>query len=196
VTTYGLPAPLTVLSSHDDMQAVVAALVAAAAAGGPARPASQGIASKMSIADSGRRRRLEGFIWNVEPLTGPRALAVPLDEVRDSISAKGAVCVTQAVLDQVARFGLRQSQIAIRNPIGGTKASPKVVEVGVESEAYRLVVGDTHAAWRSHQTDATRDSFERLFAILADRPNQWSALSFCRVLENPPMQMPRTRDAT
>lgn len=184
-SAYALPAPSTVVRTHDDMQAVVAAVVAAAVAGGPARGVSRGIPSAMSNDPSGRGRRLEGLIWNVEPLTGARAVTVPAEGTLQTVLGEGEIRVTQRVLDQVARLGAHQSQIAIRTAIRATKTSTIVVEVSVDGEEYKIVVGDTHAAWRSHQTDSTRDSFERLFAILADKPNQWWALSHCRVLENP-----------
>lgn len=55
--------PRTTVSSHDDLQAVVAALAAAAAAGGPAVADVKGALGTID----GSRRRLEGYIWDVKP---------------------------------------------------------------------------------------------------------------------------------
>ena len=62
-TAYRLPR--TRVSSHDDLQAVVAALTAAAAVDGPAVVDIKGAAGTVD----GTRRRLEGYIWDVKPLS-------------------------------------------------------------------------------------------------------------------------------
>ena len=56
--------PRTRVSSHDDLQAIVAALSAAAAVGGPAVVDIKGAVGTID----GSRRRLEGYIWDVKPL--------------------------------------------------------------------------------------------------------------------------------
>jgi hypothetical protein len=76
--TYGLPAALSGINSHDDVQAIVAAVVALAAIGGPARAIPKGVASGTCVDDLGKQRRLEGIIWNVEPLT----VSQPVDVTR------------------------------------------------------------------------------------------------------------------
>lgn len=72
--------------------------------------------------------------------------------------------MTQRVVDQVGRAGAHQTQIAVRNLPGGTKASPSTIVIRFKSENYTLVVGDSHV-WRSHQNEMTRASFDRLFAL-------------------------------
>jgi hypothetical protein len=63
---YGLPLPS--VSSHDDLQAVVAALTAVAAAAGPAVVDIKGVPSTVLAGSDGSQRRIEGFIWDVKPL--------------------------------------------------------------------------------------------------------------------------------
>ena len=65
---FGLPSFSVV--SHDDLQAVVAALTAAAAAGGPASPLPKGTPASLIAHPDGRPRRVEGYIWDVEPRPG------------------------------------------------------------------------------------------------------------------------------
>lgn len=183
---YGLPPSVSRVMSHDDLQAIIAALVAVAAVGGPALAISQGIASSTWVDEQGVRRRLEGFIWNVQPLISSADASQPPEPVRvDSIAAqavtRGEVRVTQRVVDQVSRVGNHQSQIALRNVPGGTKVAPATIILGVDGEEYTLVVGDTNAAWRSHQNATTRDFFERLFAFLSDRPDAWQPVTHLRV---------------
>jgi Protein of unknown function (DUF429) len=60
--------PLASVSSHDDLQAVVAALAAVAAAGGPAVVDTKGVPGTVLFGGDGSRRRIEGFIWDVRPL--------------------------------------------------------------------------------------------------------------------------------
>lgn len=66
---YGLPDAH--VSTHDDLQAVVAALTAAAAAGGPAIVDRKGVRGTVLAGADGSQRRIEGFIWDVKP--PPRA---------------------------------------------------------------------------------------------------------------------------
>ncbi|ACL63947.1 hypothetical protein A2cp1_0590 [Anaeromyxobacter dehalogenans 2CP-1] len=60
---FALPEPRSRLSSHDDLQAVVAALCAVPVCGGPAIAVPEGVPA--FVDRSGRR--LEGLIWNVRP---------------------------------------------------------------------------------------------------------------------------------
>ena len=182
---YALPRPAATVRSHDDLQAIVAAIVAAAAVGGPALAISTGVASALSDDGSDVRRRLEGFIWNIRPLTGierqhrrPEPLQgnLPVANSRNGGQAR----VTQRVIDQISRAGVSQSQITLRNVPGGTKTKPVRVAftlVGASDEEYCVIVGDTNAAWWSHQDTTTRPLFERLFALLADRPDEWQPIS-------------------
>lgn len=66
-TSYSLPS--FQVTSHDDLQAVVAALAAVGAVGGPASPIPEGSPSAI-ISDATGTRRVEGLIWNVRPLGG------------------------------------------------------------------------------------------------------------------------------
>lgn len=183
---YGLPSAATPLNSHDDVQAVVAAIVAAAVVGGPAVPITTGIPSKTVTDERGVRRRVEGFIWNVRPLEMVR----PREQLAESVTqhrfpsrnVKGArVRVTQRVVDQVSRAGIHQGQIALRDVPGGTKAARVRVVFNLDGEEHAIVVGDSHAAWRSHQSPTTIESFERLFAFLADRPDMWHPIANFRI---------------
>lgn len=73
--------------THDDLQAIVAALTAVPVAGGPATALPQGEPARTEQAWGGKPRRLEGFIWNVQPAgflvtrddSGPRR-TTPTDE--------------------------------------------------------------------------------------------------------------------
>jgi hypothetical protein len=69
--TYGLAALDP--SSHDDLQAVVAALAAVGIAGGPVISVQRGSAA-ITISDAMGTRRLEGFIWDAKP----RAIGGPV----------------------------------------------------------------------------------------------------------------------
>ena len=64
----------------------------------------------------------------------------------------------------------------------GTKTAPVTLSLVVDGVEYRLVVGDSHGAWRSHQTSATRETFDELFAKLADRPDERIPPSEVRIL--------------
>ena len=57
------------VSTHDDLQAVVAALTAVAAAGGPAVVDTKGVQGTVLLDHDGSRRRVEGYIWDVRPLS-------------------------------------------------------------------------------------------------------------------------------
>ncbi len=67
VAAYRLPD--TSVATHDDLQAVVAALTAAAAAGGPAVVDRKGVPGTVLLDRDGSQRRIEGFIWDVKPLS-------------------------------------------------------------------------------------------------------------------------------
>lgn len=73
VNAYGLPPISASIRGHDNVQAMIAAVVAAAVGGGPAKRISNGVAPRTSVDELGGQRRLEGFIWNVQPLT-PRTV--------------------------------------------------------------------------------------------------------------------------
>ena len=49
-------------------------------------------------------------------------------------------------------------------------------------QCVQTVVGDSHAAWRSHQTSESEGSFESLFALLSDLPGQRLTVSNLKVL--------------
>jgi hypothetical protein len=179
---HGLPPAAAPIASHDDVQAVVAAIVAAAVVGGPALPIRTGIASTIVPDEKGMRRRAEGFIWNVRPLTFTGPAQRPAEPIKHHLAPAenltgGKVRVTQRVVDQIGRSGIHQSQIALGNVQGGTKTAPVMVALKLDGEEYALVVGDSHAAWRSHQSPKTMESFERLFAFLADRPDVWHPIA-------------------
>jgi len=59
--------PPTSVSTHDDLQAIVAALAAAAAVGGPAVAEPKGAPANL-IVHAGSPLRIEGYIWDVKPL--------------------------------------------------------------------------------------------------------------------------------
>ena len=72
--------------------------------------------------------------------------------------------------------------IALHGVPGGTKAERSRVSLIVEGEEYLLIIGDSHGAWRSHQTAVTTESFETLFRRLADRPNARIGVDGVRIL--------------
>jgi hypothetical protein len=86
---YDLPAFTT--SSHDALQAVVAALAALAVVGGPARPIPRGVPARI-VDVGGTRRRVEGFIWNAAPLAVAGAEASPARWSKEDggVRARGA----------------------------------------------------------------------------------------------------------
>ena len=169
---FGLPPFAT--SSHDELQAVVAALAAVGALGGPASAIQRGEAATMIADSNGGRRRLEGFIWDARPCATP-GTTVPMPPAVPTPLAQGegVVYVTKGVLKQVNRSSdSKQAQIAFSGIAGATKANPRRVTLRVNGDDYALVVGDSHAIWPSHQDAQTAKCFERLFALLADRPGQ------------------------
>lgn len=92
---------------------------------------------------------------------------------KSGVAPSPGVRVTQAVIDQVARAGRSQSQISLNGFPAGSKDNLVSVVVEVGLEQYPISVGDTHAAWVSHQTGVESSGFDRLFAYLSDQPNQW-----------------------
>lgn len=162
---------------HDDLQGVVAALVAGAAVGGPCVARSYGEPAFL-IANEGRRStRLEGLIWSATPnCDALKFKVVPNITARTGKLSRSAsdellcVRVTQKVLDQVNRQGPSAAQIAIK---GATlKMITGLITLRVGGTDYRLIKGDTHAVWRSHQNPETLADFEELFGALADEPNK------------------------
>lgn len=171
-------------SSHDDLQAVVAALPAMAALGGPASQVLHGIPSSKLVGPGGSERRIEGIIWDAKPLKIASTTVVSRESRRSTArEATQTVCVTQGVLDEVNRTHAPGSMmIAVRGMPAGTKTAPVTLSLVVDGVEYRLVVGDSHGAWRSHQTSATLETFDELFAKLADRPDERIPPSEVRIL--------------
>ncbi len=173
---YQLPFQPPLGFTHDDLQAVVAALTGVAAIGGPAVAEPRGVAATPFTDANGVERRAEGFIWNVRPLGSPVALpvssrgltATTCPAVAHQSSAQ--VYVTQGVLDQVARAGATQAQIAHTGLPSATRTHRRTIVLTVGDDGYEVVLGDTNAIWRAHQTAPTSDSFEALFARLSDQP--------------------------
>jgi hypothetical protein len=189
--TFGLPPIAASVTRHDDVQAVVAAIVATAVVGGPAFPISTGVPSTIANDRHGVRRRVEGFIWNVRPLIATGRHQQPSEPVKQhavpAVNETGAQArVTQWVVDQIGRSGVHQTQIALRNVPGGTKTAKVTVVLGLDGEEYELIVGDSHAAWRSHQGPTTIESFDRLFAFLADRAGVWHSIAYFRTASEMP----------
>lgn len=161
------------VDSHDDLQAVVAALCAAAAAEGPCVALPEGIAAK----DVGGRR-VEGLIWNVAPggvsqrervaASESRPIEAPRTQARHE--GRASVYVTQKVLDQVNRSGASQMQIALKNLPGGSSRNRIRIGLRIGDRDYEVILGDSHAAWFTHQDSRTKESFEELFALAADSP--------------------------
>ncbi len=196
---YALP-PFAV-TSHDDLQAVVAALSAASVAGGPFTPLPRGVPAVEAAHVDGVRRRVEGIIWDVEPRLGPAATApfargeemsgafasapatvrpraATIDasprppRLRRGAVPGPAVRVTRGVLDQVQRSkNARAMLIALYGVPGGSKIDRRQVMLRIGDDSYELIVGDSHAAWYSHQNAVTLPQFEALFARLAERPD-------------------------
>lgn len=178
-SAYGLPAFTP--RSHDELQAVVAALAAVAVLGGPALPIRRGVAATTTAHASGTRR-LEGFIWDATPIGvgAPRkaveAIATspsPTPTRSASTPSDVVVYVTRRVLDYVNRTADRkQAQIAIKGLAGASALAKRSVTLTVEGNDYALIIGDSHAIWPTHQSEETTGSFEQLFAVLADRPDE------------------------
>ncbi len=70
---YRLP-PIS-LTSHDDLQAVVAALTAVGAVGGPAVAEPKGVAASVIARPGVSPLRIEGYIWDVSPCRAHPACA-------------------------------------------------------------------------------------------------------------------------
>jgi len=130
------------------------------------------------ITDSeGVERRLEGLIWDARPCATPGA-TVPAVAADATVSATGdgEVYVTQRVLEHVNRSSdPKQPQIAVSGITGATKVHPRRLTLRVEGDDYALVMSDTHAIWPSHQDAQTAECFEKLVALLADRPGERAA---------------------
>lgn len=175
---YGLPLDEAAVTSHDDLQALVAALSAAAVVGGPAERVRTGVRSSTQTTQTGDLR-LEGFIWNVRPRrpTGaPNAIHQPT--ASNAVADRGtALRVTQRVIEQVNVRGASQMQLTTIGLPAGSKTAPVRVTIVFEGEPYSLVVGDTHAVWRSHQDKETLQGFESLFAQLAESPDRWTPIT-------------------
>jgi hypothetical protein len=175
---YRLPLDDGSITSHDDLQALVTALPAVAVMGGPAIALRTGVRSITTSDDGGRTLRLEGYIWNVRPIGQPMSPEPIRKTSGSSSTSEGpALRVTRKVLEQVNRSGASQMQLAARSLPHATKASPIAVTIEHDGAEHRLMVGDTHAIWRSHQDATTLKSFEALFALLADAPGEWIAVS-------------------
>jgi hypothetical protein len=176
---YGLPLDEAGITSHDDLQALVAALPAAAVVGGPAEPVRTGVPSSTRITESGVLR-LEGFIWNVRPRRPAGITNVVHQSTASNPVAKrgmAALRVTQKVIEQVHVVGPSQMQLTTVGLPHGMKTAPVKVTFVFDGEPYSLVVGDTHAVWRSHQDAETLQGFESLFAQLAESPDRWSPVN-------------------
>ena len=65
-------------------------------------------------------------------------------------------------------------------PSGTLGNAGRPIAFQIDGDEYSIVVGDSHGAWRSHQNDQTRASFESLFARLAELPNERVPLSGLR----------------
>ncbi len=67
-----------------------------------------------------------------------------------------------------------QQQIALRGVDGGTSKDRRRYRIEIQGRSYELIVGDTHAAWWSHQADdeVCQESFRTLFATLCAEPGK------------------------
>lgn len=174
-SAFGIPRPSMTIASHDDLQAVVAAIAAAAAVGGPAVPLRRGV-SAVDRELGARTIRTEGYIWDAmsigataeEIAEPPRTLEVSLPT-----PGTGSIRVTQAVIDQVARAGHSQAQIALKNFPRATNDNRVEVSVRLGEETHPLIIGDSRACWASHQTGAAAAGFDHLFGLLSDQPDVW-----------------------
>ena len=169
-SAYTLPLVADRVHSHDDLQAVVAALVAAAVIGGPAEASAHGVAARTATSLASPPSRFEGFIWNVRP---PGTFRVRERDSRPKLLPMSAAAADPAIGVTQKTINAGQEQIRLKNLPGGTKKSPVTVRLELDGDEYRLVVGDAHAAWRSHQDPSSIDSFDRLFALLSDTPDAW-----------------------
>lgn len=174
---FGLPSFST--SSHDDLQGVVAALAAVGALRGPVRTLVHGVPARTVVDSPGQSRRVEGLIWDAMPLDAPPSPALVVDapapapaEPPSVTSSIASACVTSGVLAEVNRTGSSGSMaIALRGTPRGTRASRVKVALCIGDSEYVVVIGDSHAAWQSHQTAETEEEFDLLFALLAEQPD-------------------------
>lgn len=177
-------------SSHDDLQGVAAALTAAAALGGPARAILHGVPARSIVDPSGQRRRVEGLIWDAAPLGLPAskvAESPPSPATITAASSAASACVTRAILAEVNRTGSSGSMaIALRGAPAGTRSAPAKVALRIGDAEHVLMVGDTHAVWRSHQTPETEEAFDALFALLAEQPDVRLAIDEVRSPDDVP----------
>ncbi len=178
-SAYRLPAFST--TSHDNLQAVIAAIAAVGAVEGPAIPLPEGDSSRL-LSDGSGSYRLEGIIWNVAPLAHRDDVIIPsvAPAASPSMATHGDwIRVTQKVVDQVTRAGRSQMQIVISRELGASRKNKRRVSILLADGRFKLVAGDTHVIWRSHQTDETIASFERLFSTLSDRPGERVVAQIC-----------------
>lgn len=174
---HGLPIDFDGLT-HDNLQAIVAATCAMALVGGPAVPIAHG--SPPRSANTPRLHRVEGLIVDTVPILGTasrRGRSRPRRARAESgrRSETPAVRVTRRVLEQVRSpdNGPAQRQIALRGFAPATRDSRHTEVLRLAGRTYHIIVGDTHAAWRSHQDHTTAPDFEDLFTLLADTPDEW-----------------------
>jgi hypothetical protein len=93
----------------------------------------------------------------------------------------------------MVRAGNGQAQIALKGLPGGTKKEKTWLLIEVEGDEYSIVVGDTYVAWASHQDDQSAESFERLFALLADSPDRSITVTKVSKREHVPWSTPSER---
>ena len=176
LTAYHIPSQPAQVESHDDLQAIAAAVAAAAYVGGPAAPLPRGVPA-VPFQSGDVQLLAEGLIWDAKPIDADVSSAAPEVTARadrgSPRSMEPCVRVTQSVLDHVARAGRPQAQIALRGFPSGTKLRQCTLSVQIGDEAYPVIIGDSHAAWVTHQREETCGGFDRLFALLSDRPDTW-----------------------
>jgi len=109
----------------------------------------------------------------------PEARAVASNSARLATKSRGkeyvytqVVYVTPRVAAQARGEGNPHQQITIRGVLGGTRESPQRVRLEIHEQSYSLLIGDSHAAWWSHQQGLAEyeDSFKNLFAKLSAEP--------------------------
>ena len=86
--------------------------------------------------------------------------------------------VTMVVSARIAE--LKQPQITVSGlpeTIRPTKKARATLEFELNGEKSSLVMGDTHAVWKTHQaTEAQKQLFDKLYAKLSANPGQQAAL--------------------